>query len=136
MLVKWFGLWMDPALSSNTMLFPSDALFYYNNVNSNFSMSGYEVQMSNLRYGKEGILIAVKNGTCSSLCKVHESDSRNLTTFELNFPKVTLRVIILHGPQESETQDVREEFYNDLDTEIERALSSECKLLLVGDFNY
>ena len=98
-------------------------------------MNGYETYISNLKYGKEGIFLAVKNKSYNEVYKVYESESGNLTTFEIILPKITFRAIVLHGPQESEALEIREEFFNNLDVEIERALSSDSKLLIAGDFN-
>ena len=46
-----------------------------------------------------------------------------------------LRIVLVYGPQEKDTEENREAFYEDLSVEIERCLLSGDSLLLAGDFN-
>ena len=45
------------------------------------------------------------------------------------------RIVLVYGPQEKDTEENREAFYEDLSVEIERCLLSGDSLLLAGDFN-
>ena len=103
--------------------------------NSNFDIQGYNVIRSNLKVGKEGILVAAKQGTFNSIEKTYEAESRNLTTVEIKYPEDTLSVVVVHGPQEEAQQEIREEFYEDLKAEVERCVASGNRLLITGDFN-
>ena len=60
--------------------------------NSNFEIEGYTVKKSNLKAGKEGILIAAKQGTFCSMEVPYESDERNIATFEITYPKSILNL--------------------------------------------
>ena len=104
-------------------------------LNSNFKIDGYEVIMSNLKLGKEGILIAAKKGTFCSIELIFESVNKNIATTEIKFPNDKIRVIVVHGPQEGDQSDIKSEFYNELDTEVQRCFFSESKLIITGDFN-
>lgn len=103
--------------------------------NSTFNITGYEVIKSSLKAGKEGIIVAAKLGTFNTIQWIFESDRRNIATAEITYPEDTLRVIVVHGPQEDALQEEREDFFNDLKAEVERCVSSSSRLLLTGDFN-
>ncbi len=53
--------------------------------------------MSNLKFGKEGLLLAAKNNTFNDLSIIYESEERNITTFQVIYPNSILRIIIVHG---------------------------------------
>jgi hypothetical protein len=103
--------------------------------NSLLEIEGYKTVKSNLKAGKEGILLAAKQGSFNTIEKTYESELRNLATFEVNYPEETLRIIVAHGPQEDAAVEEKEEFYNDLKAEIERELSTGDRLMILGDFN-
>ena len=102
---------------------------------STFDIEGYEVLKSNLKAGKEGILLAAKRGTFQTTEIIFESESKQIATFEVTYPEESLRVIVVHGPQEDSSNDEKEEFYIDLQAEIQRSIESESLMVIVGDFN-
>ena len=102
---------------------------------SKYEIKGYEVVKSNLKAGKEGILVAVKNGTFNTIEKVYETESRQIATFEIVYPKEKLRITVVHGPKEDSSCDEKDDFYIDLKAEIQRSLDSQCRTVIVGDFN-
>ena len=59
--------------------------------NSLLEIEGYKTVKSNLKAGKEGILIAAKQGSFNTIEKTYESEIRNLATFEVTYPEETLR---------------------------------------------
>ena len=103
--------------------------------NSQYDISGYKVIKSNLKAGKEGILVAVKEGTYQTAEKIFESERRNLATIEITYPEDTMRVIVVHGPQEDAPHDEKDEFFVDLKAEVECCASSNSRMLIAGDFN-
>ena len=103
--------------------------------NSKFEINGYENRKVNLKAGKEGILIAAKEGTFNSMELVYEAESKQIATVEIEYPKDTLRLIVAHGPQESANQEEKEEFYNDLAAEVERSIACQCRTIIAGDLN-
>ena len=102
---------------------------------SNITLDGYEVLMSNLKYGKEGILLAAKVGTFRSFEVIYQSENRNLASFELVYPEEIFRVIVAHAPQENVKQSVKTEFYEELETEIRRCYFGNIKFVIAGDLN-
>ena len=68
--------------------------------NSKLEFEGYETKKSNVKAGKEGILIAVREGTSQSFELVYENQLKNIVTAEIQYPEETVRVIVAHGPQE------------------------------------
>ena len=57
--------------------------------NSTFELEGYKVRKSNLKAGKEGILVAAKLGSFSTMELIYESERRNIATFEIAYPSDT-----------------------------------------------
>ena len=103
--------------------------------NSTFDIAGYKVLKSNLKAGKEGILVAAKKGTFNSMEMVFEAESKQIATVEIGYPQENLRVTVVHGPQEKAGDDEKEEFFVDLHAEVQRSLDSNCKTMVLGDFN-
>ncbi len=103
--------------------------------NSKFEIKGYQTIKSNLKAGKEGILVAAKEGSFNAIQMIYESECRNIATVEVKYPEETVRIIVAHGPQEDAPQDEKEEFYNDIKSEVERCLVEGHRLVMVGDFN-
>ena len=77
---------------------------------STFSIEGYQVIKSNMKTGKEGILVAAKLGTFQSMELLFKNDSKQIATMALTYPKEQLRVIVVHGPQEDASVEEKEEF--------------------------
>ena len=103
---------------------------------STFSIEGYQVIKSNMKTGKEGILVAAKLGTFQSMELLFENDSKQIATVEITYPKEQLRVIVVHGPQEDASVEEKEEFYVDLKAEIQRCVDSgNPNILVIGDLN-
>ena len=101
-------------------------------LNSTFEINGYETKKSNLKAGKEGILVAAKKGTFNEIELIYEATSKQIATVQISY---VLRLTVVHGPQEKATDEEKEEFYVDLQAEVQRGLESKCKIVLVGDFN-
>ena len=66
---------------------------------------------------------------------VYESEERNIATAEIAYPNETVSVIVAHGPQEDDQQELREDFFEDLQAEVERSLSNGNRLIITGDLN-
>ena len=95
----------------------------------------YNVLESNLKGGKEGLLIGVKNGTFKSIREVTDTELKNIMSVRIQYPLINLRVIVTHAPQETDEEEVRSEFFEEVAVQIERAITSGDKVLLLGDFN-
>ena len=103
--------------------------------NSTFELEDYKTLKSNLKAGKEGILIAARKGTFKSIEIIFESEAKNIATAEIEYPEEMVRVVVVHGPQEDDSQEDKDDFYNDLAGEIERCIAAERKLIIAGDLN-
>ena len=104
-------------------------------LNSTFTIDGYETIKSNLKTGKEGILIAAKIGTFSSLDMIYQAENRNIMSVEVVYPKDSVNLVVVHGPQEGDPREVKENFYNNIKVEIERCISNNNRLIIAGDLN-
>ena len=87
---------------------------------SNPKLNGYEPIVSNCKTGKEGFLVAIKEGTFMNAEKISESKEKNIVTVQVVYPECTMRFIVAHGPQENDEIDAKNEFYESLMVEIER----------------
>ncbi len=96
---------------------------------------GYEIVERNLKQGKEGLMVAVKAGTFRSVEEVTKSDYKSILTVRIAYLKDTVRVILLHAPQESDPLEERMDFFEEVTTQVERCITAGDKLVLLGDFN-
>ena len=101
--------------------------------NSQLEIEDYKTVKSNLKAGKEGILIAARKGTFISIELIFESESRNIATAEIEYPEDSVRIVVVHGPQEDGGQEDKDD--NDLAGEVERCLAAEKRLIIAGDLN-
>ena len=74
-------------------------------------MPGYEVVERNYKMGQEGLMLAVRKGTFHSLEEVTKTNLRNILTVRIQYKQDTARAIVLHAPQETDSVDIRTEFF-------------------------
>ena len=98
-------------------------------------IDGYAVRERNLKQGQEGFLVAVKEGSFKKMDDVTESELRNIMTVRIEFPEMTVRLIIVHAPQETEKLETRTDFFDEVATQIERGNTSSETVIVLGDFN-
>ena len=98
-------------------------------------ITGYEVIEKNTKKGKEGLLIAAKLGTFHTIEEVTESELKNILTVRIRYANTVVRIVVLHSPQESDSTEVRTEFYEELTVQIQRSITAGDELIVVGDFN-
>ena len=63
--------------------------------NSNLEIDNYKTVKSNLKAGKEGLLIAARKGTFDSIELVYESECKRIATAEIQYPEDVVRVIVV-----------------------------------------
>ena len=102
---------------------------------ASIKLSGYETIVSNCKKGKEGLLLAIKEGTFLSAEKISESNEKNILTCKVVYPQCSMRFIIVHGPQETESNEAKSEFYESLMVEIEKGKASDDNVVILGDLN-
>ena len=98
-----------------------------------WGIEGYEAIVSNFKKGQEGLVVVARSGTFVSMETMSELD--NTLSVQIVYPKITLRVIVSHGPQEDDDSDTRKDFFENLAVEIERSRSSEELPVVMGDLN-
>ena len=98
-------------------------------------LSAYNVMEKNLKRGKEGILFGVKEGTFVSVQEITDTELKNIMTVKIEYPKFNLRVVVGHAPQETEKNEARLEFFEELAVQVERCFTSGDELLILCDFN-
>ena len=150
-LLAYFGVSLDPyhylLLSCSNEYFYPVAILVEQDVdvllltetkvykNSAIHFDGYR-SFSAVRNKKSGggHYIGIKHGFCQSLmcCR---GENAEFITVRMEGKYDGLRIVLVYGPQEKDTEENREEFYEDLSVEIDRCLLSGDSLLLAGDFN-
>ena len=98
-------------------------------------LSKYEVVDRNLRQGKEGFLIAVRKNSFITIKDITDTEMRNIFTAQIEYPLMTLRIIIAHAPQEKIKLEERTEFFDEVMVQVERGDTSGDTMLVLGDFN-
>ena len=97
---------------------------------------GYEPIYENMVYGKEGLLVAVREGTFLSIEKVtQKSEEGNILAVQVRYPNLTMRVVVGHAPQETEKLEIRQNFFESLKLEVERGQLNGEAVLVLGDMN-
>ena len=99
---------------------------------------GYEPVYYNCKRGKEGLLVAVRDGTFLDIEKVSvegEDRDQNILAVQIKYPNFCLRVIVVHAPQETAKVAARENFFDWLKLEVERGQLNGDQILILGDMN-
>ena len=102
------------------------------------NIPGYEAEYLNMTRGKEGLVVAAKEGQIISMENVTSStgdEDKNILAVKLMYPKCSIRVIVTHAPQETDKLESRERFFQKLKLEIERGEINGDSIMVVGDMN-
>ena len=97
------------------------------------NIEGYECVVSNVKRGQEGLMVAARCGTFTQIEPV--SKGSNILVVRIEYPDWTMRVIVCHGPQEDDKQELRSLFFENLAVEIERCNGSDEIPIVLGDLN-
>ena len=98
-------------------------------------IDGYQVFPAVKKKGSEGgLAVAVKHGLCSSLV-IDYGENAEFITVRLCFGLESIRLILAYGPQEGDAKDEIEDFYENLQIQIDRSVLKGDSVLLVGDLN-
>ena len=98
-------------------------------------LAEFDVLEKDLKAGQEGLLVAVRKHTFKSMKEITETELKNIMTVRIKYPRMNLRVIVAHAPQETDKAETRVEFYEELSVQIERCVTSGDELVVVGDLN-
>jgi exonuclease III len=85
--------------------------------------------------GKEGLLIGVRKGSFQSVREITDTDMKNIVTVRVVYPRMNLRIIMAHAPQDNAKLEERSEFFEELAVQVERAEASGDQIMVLGDFN-
>ena len=80
-------------------------------------------------------MIGVRKGTFKSMREVTDTELKNIMTVRIEYPRLNVRIVVAHAPQETATLEDRTEFYEEVAIEAERCCDTGDKLIIVGDFN-
>ena len=96
---------------------------------------GYDIIEKNTKRGKEGIMVAVKQGTFQSIEEISNADFNNILTVRIKYKTEVVRLVTLHAPQETDSIEDRTNFYEEIAVQVERCDAAGDKLIILGDFN-
>jgi exonuclease III len=96
---------------------------------------GYDIIEKNTKKGKEGLMVAARQGTFTSIEEVKNDDFNNIFVVRIKYKNETVRLVVIHGPQESDPVENRTAFFEELAVQVERCDMAGDKLILLGDFN-
>ena len=102
---------------------------------SSIKLEGYQLfpAVRSKRQGG-GILVAIKYGLCSSIM-VDKGDEAEFITVRLRFDDQHIRLVLVYGPQENDSVNKIQDFYDSISVQVERANLAGDSVFLVGDFN-
>ena len=104
-------------------------------LNETFDNKQFSIIPRFTKAGKEGLVIAIKHNTFKSVLDVTTTQLNTIMTVRLSSGSSNIRLILGYAPQEGDDNDIREEFFQELELEIRCCLSNGDYPLLVGDFN-
>ena len=97
--------------------------------------AGYKGITRCAKSGQGGLLMAAKIKTMSAVVDVTCSPSKRILVGRLNIRGGHLRIILGYAPQETDTPEIREEFFDELAIEIQAGTQEGDAVLVVGDLN-
>ena len=98
-------------------------------------LSACDIIEKPLKQGKEGLMLCVRKGSFTSIREITDTELKQLLTVRIVYPSVCIRVIVVHAPQETDTVEKRQEFFEELSVQIERCIMSGDEMLIMGDLN-
>ena len=98
-------------------------------------LPGYEVNSKTTKCGQSGLAIAVRNQTFNSVLDVTSTSHSDILVTRVGFSTCATRIILGYAPQETDTVEVREQFYTELGIELTLCKMAGDLALLAGDLN-
>ena len=98
-------------------------------------LSGFQVfsVVRTKRYGS-GLAIAIKNGICTAVM-IDEGENAEFASVKLIIGSKQIRLILAYGPQEYSSKQEIDNFYENINIQLNRALIAGESVVLAGDFN-
>jgi exonuclease III len=96
---------------------------------------GFDIIEKNTKIGQEGLLIAARQGTFTSIEEVKSDNFNNIFGARIKYINETVRLVVVHGPQESDSVETRTAFFEEIAVQVERCDMAGDQLILLGDFN-
>ena len=97
--------------------------------------AGYEACPRNIKDGKGGLCILLKKGTFSYKLETTHTDNRNIISVKLGFGHTPTVLISCYGHQETNSEEVRETFYDDLKFKVIQCKQLGGTMVIAGYFN-
>ncbi len=104
-------------------------------LSNTFHNSQYKVIPRFTKAGKEGLVVAVKHNAFKSVLDVTSTQLNTILSVRLVTGSENIRLILGYAPQEDDDEEVREEFFQELELELRCCVSAGDLPIVVGDFN-
>ena len=98
-------------------------------------LQGYKMVGRCLKFGQGGVAIAAKKEVYSTFLDISSTENKNIMVGRVKIGGHTIRVVVGYAPQETEEEEVCEDFYTDLAIEVQGGKVNEEYTVLVGDMN-
>ena len=85
--------------------------------------------------GKEGLVLAIKHNTFKTTLEVTNSKLKTIVAVRMYTGTKSIRIILGYAPQETDDEETRELFYNELELEVKLCIEAGDLPLVIGDFN-
>ena len=95
----------------------------------------YEICARSTKTGKCGVAIGIKLQTFKSVLDVTSTDLQDIVAVRISMETCTVRVILGYAPQETETVEVRENFFTEMEIEVAKCKMEDEIPLVIGDLN-
>ena len=95
----------------------------------------YKIYPRFTKAGKEGIVLAVKHNAAKTIMEVTNSQLKTIVAVRMYTGTKSIRIILGYAPQETDDEETRELFFNELELEIKLCIEAGDIPLIVGDFN-
>ena len=95
----------------------------------------YKIFPKFTKLGKEGLVLAVKHTTAKTIMEVTNSRLKTIVAVRMYTGTKGIRIILGYAPQETDDEETRELFYNELELEVKLCIEAGDLPLVIGDFN-
>ena len=98
-------------------------------------LPGYDINSRPTKLGQSGLVIAVKKQTFNSVLDVTTTSHNNILVTRIGLDSIAVRIILGYAPQETDSVDLREQFFTELEIEIGYCSVSGEFPIILGDMN-
>ena len=100
-----------------------------------FIIEGYESFRKNKDIHSGGLYLSIAKSTGGQPLEVSKTENENIMSVQITCANQVIRLILAYGPQGNASKNEKDNFYDGLNIEVERAKLCGEQVLIVGDLN-